>query len=189
MKRFLFCMLALALCLCGCSLEQRSHGDVLKGRVSEDRALLLAAVEEMVALGEERVYVAVEDFTENEEEEPAVPTLVYFVKESDERERLESEVLRQVIESYGLKRIYLQTSADNRRSVIFTTFKETEKGHIWGFYYSFDGSPCGWWGRQAELVHKDGSFLQINRDGSAWYRTLLLEEGFYYYEKQGEILG
>jgi hypothetical protein len=198
-KRFLICALSLCLLLSACSsAETRSHAfSQILHTVQEHRELLLDCVKEMEAFGLERIYVAIEEPKKEEDEdeeetvtaEPAEPRLVSFEKETDDRTEIENETLENAIRTMGLELIFFQTASDARRVVIFSFSRENDTDSIQhGFYYSYDGQPAAWWGRKAELVHKDNKWLQISKNGDAWYYTLLLEDSFYYFEKNGYLM-
>ena len=150
----------------------------------------------MEAFGAERCYVAMELPKEEEpataetletSEVPKEKRLVYYEKESDDRTEIENEALQTLLERYGLQLIFFQTASDSRRCVIFSFHKESADGIHKGLYYSYDALPCAWWGRRAELVKKDGRYLQVQKNGTAWYTTSLLRDHFYYYEKSGAL--
>ncbi len=139
----------------------------------------------MEAFSTERIYVAIEDNKDTEEKDPR---LVSYEKESGTRSEIENETLEKTLTELGLKLIFFQTAADARRCVIFSFEKESYQGIAYGFYYSFDALPCGWWGREAKLKKKDGRYLQIDAKGTAWYQTVQIENNFYFYEKHGNLV-
>ena len=120
-------------------------------------------------------------------EVPKEKRLVYYEKESDDRTEIENEALQTLLERYGFQLIFFQTASDSRRCVIFSFHKESADGIHKGLYYSYDALPCAWWGRRAELAKQDGRYLQVQKNGTAWYATSLLRDHFYYYEKSGAL--
>lgn len=186
MKRCLLLFFALALLLssCGTSEGGQSANGIFR-TVEEDLPLFTRCAEAMEAFGAERLYVAIEDDKETEENDPH---LVSYEKESGDRTKIENEALETALKETGLAVIFFQTAADARRCVIFSFAKEGASGIVRGFYYSFDALPCGWWGREAKLKKKDGRFLQIDKSGEAWYQTVLIQDSFYYFEKHGSLV-
>jgi len=157
----------------------------------------LQCIREMEAFGCDRIYVALEEkekkTAETSEQDQPKPDrdkiLVSYEKESDKRTEIDSPVLREAIETFDLALILFQTDSDARRSVLFSFHKENENGGIQnGFYYSYDHLPCGWWGRKAELKKKDNRYLQVSQNADAWYYTLQISDGFYYFEKFGDLV-
>lgn len=195
MKRSWWGLFALLFLLTGCSA---GNGSALAARAKRDKSRLTAAAEEMRAMGAERIYVAMEapeeTRTESGTEEtgkPAegIPRPVRYVKASDTREEVESEVLEGVLNDYGFALILFQTAADGRESVIFSTGKEADAGLVRGVAFSFDGEPVAWWGRSASLIRHKGRYVEINPKGDAWYYTVSLGDGLWYWEKSGTVLG
>ncbi len=184
-KTFLF-FLSFAFFLTACSDggTTKKASDIFT-LVKENGAVLTQCAEEMKAFGMDRIYVAMEDNKDTEENDPR---LVSYEKESGERSEIENETLQKALENFGLKLIFFQTATDARQCVIFSFEKEAFQGIAYGFYYSFDALPCGWWGREADLKKKDGRYLQIDKSGSAWYQTVLIENNFYYFEKHGALV-
>lgn len=186
MKRLFLSLLAFFLLFTACGNEQnRNKANEIISAVKENTDLLILSVKEMETFSAERIYVAIED---NKDTEKHDPRLVSYEKESGNRNEIQNEILEQVLKDLGLKLIFFQTAADGRRCVIFSFEKEAYEGISYGFYYSFDLLPCGWWGREAKLKKKDGRFLQIEKTGSAWYQTVQIKDNFYYFEKHGELV-
>lgn len=184
-KLFLFLLsLAFLLSSCGDGGTTKKASDIF-AVVKENGEALTQCAEEMKAFGMDRIYVAIEDNKETKEKDPR---LVSYEKESGERSEIENESLEKALKDFGLKLIFFQTAADARQCVIFSFEKEAFEGIAYGFYYSFDVLPCGWWGREAKLKKKDGRFLQIDQNGSAWYQTVQIENNFYYFEKHGNLV-
>lgn len=195
MKRFL----ALALCLVmltGCSATPSGGALMAQARQNED--LLLACAQEMRELGLERAYAVLEvpEETETKTETKTAPEtvtaeeqLVYYQKSGDTHERLESENLERALRELGFVLIFFQTASDGRESVIFSTGTESDPGVIRGISFSFDGEPVAWWGRAAKLKKTKNRFVEINQRGDAWFVTVPMENGFYYWEKNGSLLG
>ena len=199
MKKSLLCLLlSLLLLLGGCGeVREEKNANQIRSIVEEHKELLLACVKEMEAFEEERVYVAMEypekdEEAEEAETEEAMETkekrLVFFTKESEDRTVIENEVLQKALETLGLEIIFYQTASDSRRTVIFSSHRESYKEKHQGFYYSYDDAPSGWWGRVAKLEKKDNRYLQANESADALYYTLRICENFYYYEKEGSLL-
>jgi len=186
MKRFFLLFLAVSLFLSACGSDQnRNKANEIFRIVRENSSLIALCAEEMKNFEAERIYVAIEDNKDTEEHDPR---LVSYEKESGDRSEIENETLEKALKDLGLKLIFFQTAADARRCVIFSFQKESFEGIAYGFYYSFDLLPCGWWGREAKLKKKDGRFLQIDRNGNAWYQTVQIEDNFYYFEKHGNLV-
>lgn len=201
MKKVICLVLSLLflLSLSSCSEEGKTKSaNAVFSEVKSEKELLLRAVSEMEAFGEERIYVALEAEKAEEEEDSSAEALpetgaekrlVSFITEGGDREEIENALLQEVLEKFGLEVIFFQTSSDARRCVIFSYSREKEhKGLQNGFYYSFDSLPCAWWGREAKLKKDKNRFVQSNTDGSAWYMTQIIESGFYYFEKQGNLI-
>lgn len=187
MKRTLFLLFALALTLSGCA---GTGSGKLASRAQKEKDLLRAAAGEMRDLGEERVYVSLGIPTEDGEAVPgAAECPVRYKKSSDDRIQVESDVLERVLREFGFALILFQTASDGRESVIFSMGKESDRGVVRGVSYSFDGEPVAWWGRDAELIRHKGRFVEINPKGDAWYYTTSLEDGLWYWEKDGTVLG
>lgn len=186
MKKAFALLLALLLFLPSCAdtTGTKKAGEIFSS-VKDNRDFFLLCAEEMQAFGLERVYVAIED---NEDTEEHDPRLVSYEKESGDRTEIENETLQRALEDFGLALIFFQTASDARQCVIFSFNKESYEGISYGFCYSFDSLPCGWWGRTAELKKKDGRYLQIDQKGTAWYQTVLIEDRFYYFEKHGNLV-
>lgn len=184
MKRFFSLILACLLFFTACGSEKNKANEIFR-TVRENGSLLTLCAEEMEKFGAERIYVAIEDNKDTEEHDPR---LVSYEKESGTRTEIENETLEKALKDLGLKLIFFQTAADARRCVIFSFEKEAFEGIAYGFYYSFDLLPCGWWGREAKLKKKDGRFLQIDKSGNAWYQTVQIENNFYYFEKHGDLV-
>lgn len=192
MKRFCFLLFSLAFLFVSCSSPgKRIDGNRVATIVEENRNLLMQCVEEMEKMGEERIYVAMEQPKSEEGEEEissaVEPRLVSYEKESGDRTEIANPALQEALECLGLQLIFFQTAADSRRCVIFSFQKESEKS-VQGFYYSYDTLPCGWWGRKADLERRDGRYFSANQKGDAWYYTLSVAENFYYFEKNGSLL-
>lgn len=192
MKRVLALVLAAMLLLSACYAEKSGSAIMAEGRQNQD--LLLACAEEMRGLGMERVYAVLEapeeTGTETETETATVEErLVIYQKSSDTHEFLESENLERALREMGFALIFFQTASDGRESVIFSTGGEGDPGVIRGISYSFDGEPVAWWGRAAKLTKSKNRYVEINQKGDAWYVTIPMENGFYYWEKQGSLLG
>lgn len=190
MMRLVALFLALTLSLCACARKAPEAGEVAD-TVTENRDLLLACVAEMEALGQDRVYVAMEAKKAEEgqtlSQEDKLPRLVSYPKESDDREEIENPTLQRAIESLSLALIFFQTAADGRRCVIFSYTKENASGIQNGFYYSYDALPCAWWGRRAQLIRQNDRHIQLSRDGKGAYYTLPITESFFYFEKYGPL--
>lgn len=191
MKRVL-ALMGILLLLGGCARSSVKSANEVAHTVRENQELLLECVAAMEALGEERIYVAMEEETkkndEGNEEKTGRVRLVSFQTSGDDRVELDSPVLQEILETFGFELIFFQTGSDSRRVVIFAYTKEKAEGIQNGFYYSYDALPCGWWGRAADLKRKDDRYLQISPQGNAWYYTVLIEDHFYYYEKEGDLL-
>ena len=199
-KRILSLLLLVTLLFSACGdTGDSQNANAIQKTVADHRELLLACVKEMEAFREERIYVAIEKVevevpqngkspVETQEEPKKEWRLVSFGKETDDRTIIESPVLQEALEVLDLELIFYQTAADSRRCVIFSFCRESYDGTAYGFYYSFDNEPCGWWGRVAKLTRKDNRYLQLNEKEDAWYYTLKLAENFYYFEKEGSLL-
>jgi len=193
------CLLLTALfLLTGCVATDKINANTVMTTVRERRELLIQCAEEMQKFGAERIYVAVEFPKKEEKKDGDTPTvsteapvarLVSFEKESDDRTEIENPILEEAIKTLGLELIFFQTASDSRQTVIFSYSRESDNGIQQGFYYSFDALPAGWWGRKAELERKDQKWLQMNQKGDAWYYTVQIEDHFYYFEKNGYLLG
>ncbi len=198
MKKVFLCALALALFLSSCTQPQDKVplASQVITRVKENQALLLSCVEEMKAFGQERIYVAMEEPKKKKDEKETTEEpnktlekrLVSFEKESDDRTEIENEILHRAIETLDIEVIFFQTASDARQCVIFSFTRENDEGVQNGFYYSFDTLPCAWWGRSADLKHKENRWIQMNQNEDAWYYTVKIENNFYYFEKQGYLL-
>ena len=189
MKRLFSFLLLGAILLTGCSAGQdkKSAGQIF-AMVEENKDLFLSCVEEMASLGEDRIYVALEE-KETSEETKASPRPVSYLKESGERTEIESDALEKALADFGLRLIFFQTASDGRQCVIFSFTKENEQGKVQnGFYYSFDSLPCAWWGRKGELIRRKKNYLQLQPDGSAGYLTSPITDNFYYFEKYGNLV-
>ena len=201
------CACLLFLCACGGASSVRKDANAVFAEVKGELALLTKAAEEMKAFGAERIYVALEkESPEETEEEPdalaeedeTAPSanapdgeerLVYYLKASGPRTEIESEVLEDVLRKFGLALLLFQTASDSRESVLFSYALENGKEAVKnGFYYSFDAAPCGWWGRRASLKKNKTRYVQIARDGTAWYYTSNIEGNFFYFEKCGDLV-
>ncbi|MBR3838041.1 MAG: hypothetical protein IKJ74_07890 [Clostridia bacterium] len=198
MRKTLCLILAALLFLTGCTATPNISANTVMAKVREHRELLIQCAEEMQKFGLERVYVAIEfpkEEKDKNEKAPSVTTeapvarLVSFEKESDDRTEIKNPILQEAIETLGLELIFFQTASDSRQTVIFSYTREADSGVQQGFYYSYDAMPAGWWGRKAELERKDQRWLQMNQKGDAWYYTVQIEDHFYYFEKNGYLLG
>ncbi len=185
--------LALALVFCVLPLFACSDGGVSPNRLQRDledhRDLFLQAVEEMTSLHRDRAYAVWETPAKEEDEtstEEAEPHLVWYVKKSDTHKDLEAPAVERLLTEFPFVLLYLQTDSDGRRCLIFSTGLEKDS-LVRGIYYSFDGAPCGWWGRKADLKKKNGRWLLLQTDPAAWYYTLSLGDSFYYFEKSGSL--
>ncbi len=195
-RLYLFLAILILLAGTGCS---GTKGASLIARARQNEDLLLAAVEEMRAFGEDRVYAALEvpkeTATETETETGAVPAvvtaerLVRYKKTSDDHEPFENETVEKALRTLDFALVLYQTSSEGRASVIFSTGAENAAGIVRGVSFSFDGEPVAWWGRTADLKQHKGRWVEINEKGDAWYYTVPLENGFWYWEKSGAILG
>lgn len=195
MKKGFWGLVALLLLTTGCSA---GNGGAIAARAASDKERLIRAAREMRAMDAERIYVAMEAPKETQTETgkaeittttEGIPRLVRYVKANDSREEIESEVLEGVLADYGFALIFFQTAADGRESVIFSTGKETDAGVTRGVSYAFDGEPVAWWGRNAQLTKHKGRYVEINPKGDAWYYTVPLGDGLWYWEKSGTVLG
>ena len=161
----------------------------LKRDLEENRDLFSRAVEEFASLHRDRAY-AVWETPEAEEGSAEIPgpRLVWYVKKSDKHKEWEAPALTRILTEFPFVLAYLQTDADGRRSVIFSAGQEKDD-LVRGIYYSFDGLPCGWWGRKATLKKKNGRWIQMQMDpaSTAWYYTLSFGDSFYYFEKSGSL--
>ena len=184
MKRIFLLLFALVLLLSSCSSSGGKTANSIIYTVTENAAFFARCAEEMKNFHLERFYVAMEDDKETEENDPR---LVAYEKESGTRTAIENETLQKALEEFDLRLIFFQTAADSRQCVIFSFAKEKDEGIVNGFYYSFDSLPCAWWGRQADLKHSGGQYLQIDQKGSAWYQTVLIQDSLYYFEKHGSL--
>ena len=180
MKRFLFVMTAVLVCLSSCAA--RPTADSVSRLVSQNADAFTQAALEMRRISSDRLYVAVET-----PEEESAPCLVRFVKESDPHEPIENDLLFSVLQTHGFARLFFQTASDGRQCVIFSYTRENDPGIQNGFYYSFDGAPCAYWGRAAKLEKQKKRFVQLTRDGTAAYYTAHLIDSFYYFEKTGSL--
>jgi hypothetical protein len=197
MKRLAGLLLLFSLALSSCGSGGSIIANTMDHWLEQDGDLFLTCVNEMEAFGEERCYVAMEEPKKEEAEAeetlsettefPKEKRLVFYEKESGDRTEIENEALQTLLERYGFQLIFFQTASDSRRCVIFSFCKETAEGVHKGLYYSYDALPCAWWGRRAELVKQDGRYLQMQKNGTAWYTTSLLRDHFYYYEKAGAL--
>lgn len=194
MKRLSWGLFALLLLLTGCS----AGSGALAARVKKDKSRLIEAAMEMRAMGLERVYVAMEAPAESQTETgtadnaamgEGIPRPVRYGKASDTREEVESEILEGVLTDYDFALILFQTASDGRESVVFSTGKEADAGVVRGVSYAFDGEPVAWWGRSARLTEHKGRYVEINPKGDAWYYTVSLGDGLWYWEKNGVVLG
>ena len=188
MKRTLAWFLALLFLGTGCT----QAGGTLLNRARRDRDLFREAAQEMRAMGLERVYVVLEaaEQTETEAETAtAEKRPVRYVKKTDDHKAVDSPVLEQVLRDYGFALILFQTASDGRESVIFSTGEEAETGPVRGVTCSFDGEAVAWWGRAATLTKHKGRYVEINPRGDAWYYTVSLSDGLWYWEKDGSVLG
>lgn len=187
MKR-IFALALFLVMLVGCSATPRGGTVMAQARQNED--LLLACAQEMRTLGLERAYAVLETPEETETgTDWAEEQLVYYQKSSDAHEKLESENLEAALREMGFALIFFQTASDGRESVIFSYGEESNAGVVRGISYSFDGEPVAWWGRAAKLKKSKNRYVEINQKGDAWYVTVPIENGFYYWEKSGNILG
>ena len=191
-KRLLLCFLSFFL-LVGCTAGgDRPTPNTFLSFLQNDGERFLAAVQELEGMKKDRFYVALEEKKKDEkeeketEEEPEI-ILVTYVTKSGDHEELQSDLLFSLLQDYGFRLLYFQTARDSRRCVLFSLQEEGES-FVQGMYYSFDSQPCGWWGRQADLKKKGNRFLQLNENGSAGYFTLPLQDGFYYFEKHGNLV-
>ncbi len=194
-KRLWAALLFFSLLLSGCTPgnERLTPNDFLSILQNDDRFPL--AVQELENSGQDRFYVALEEKeSADSEKEKSTGTqekkeliLVTYVSKSSNHEEMESELLFSLLQDYGFRLIYFQTARDGRRCILFSLEEESES-FVQGIYYSFDAQPCAWWGRQAELKKKDDRYLQLSENGNAWYYTLPLKDGFYYFEKQGSLV-
>ena len=187
MKRLVPILLCISLLFCACSAPDTPNANSCAKLLVAGENDFLQCVSEMEAFGEERIYVAMEAPEAKEGEEAKPARLVSYVKESDDRTEIENEILQRVLNEYGFRLIFFQTSGNSRRSVIVSFSKEADSGIQNGLYYSYDTLPCAWWGRNGELVKKHGRWLQIDQSGNAAYYTLPLSEHFYYFEKYGNL--
>ena len=192
MKRALLLTVLFFLLLSSCaSGGEKISANQIATMVETEKELLNDCVSEMEKMGAERIYVAMEKPKPEKGEESQTVTaeerLVSYEKESDDRTEIENAVLQEAIRRLEIRLIFFQTGADSRRCVIFSFGKESEK-NVWGFYYSYDALPCAWWGRGANLEHRDGRYFQANQKGDAWYYTLAITEHYYYFEKSGSLL-
>ena len=192
-KRLLAALLAALLTGTGCS---GTRGTSLIARARRDGDLLLAAAEEMRALGEDRIYAALEvpEETETETEtgtetETASERLVCYRKVSESHDPFENETVEKALREFGFVLALYQTSSEGRESVIFSTGTESDPGVIRGVSVSFDGEPVAWWGRAGKLKRHKGRYVEINEKGDAWYYTVPVEDGLWYWEKNGALLG
>ncbi len=191
MKRDFSLFLALVFCLL--SFFSCGDGGVSANRLQRDlkenRALFLQAVTEMTALHRDRAY-AVWETPEKKEDETstaeAEPRLVWYVKKSDTHKDFEAPAVKRLLTEFSFVLLYLQTDSDGRRCLIFSAGLEKD-ALVRGICYSFDGAPCGWWGRKADLKKKNGRWLQIQTDPAAWYYTISLGDSFYFFEKSGSL--
>lgn len=198
MKKILILLLSLVLFLTSCTSGEQKKvktANEIEALVLNNRLLLEECVEEMRAFGLERVYVAYEAPKEEKEteeevltEEPKPPRLVSFEKESDTRKEIQNETLEKAILDLGLELIFFQTASDSRQCVIFSFTRENATGVQNGFYYSFDALPCSWWGRNGNLKRKGNLYLQISQNGDASYHTVLIQDHFFYFEKEGNLV-
>ena len=191
MKRCLCLLFVVLLLVTGCSADP---GGAMVARAKKEKDLLTKAALEMRAFGLERTYVALEvpepeETAETVAEIPTAERLVRYFKQSDERVEVDSPVLEQALRDFGFALILFQTASDGRESVIFSTGKETETGPLRGLAYSFDGEAVAWWGRAARLTKHKGRYVEINPKGDAWYFTVSLGDGLWYWEKNGSLLG
>ena len=171
MKARFVALILLLLMLPSCSAQGVGKTpDAIAREIALHSDLLSSCVKEMEALGEDRIYVAMEAKKARGGEKPSdqdkIPRLVSYVKESDDRKEIENPVLEETLQTFGLALIFFQTGSDARRCVIFSYTKENDTGVQNGFYYSYDALPCAWWGRSAKLVKKDDRFLQLSKTGS-----------------------
>ncbi len=189
MKRLSLFFLTSLLCLSACSTGTPAKtANSCEKMLVANEDFFLECVSEMEKFGEERIYVAMEAPEAKEGEEAKPPRLVSYIKESDDREEIENEILEKALTEYGFRLIFFQTAGNSRQSVIFSYSKETDSGVQNGIYYTYDTLPCAWWGRKGDLVKKHGRWLQIGRTGNAAYYTLPLTEHFYYFEKYGNLI-
>ncbi len=190
MKR-IFLILASLLFLTSCTSEigKVKNANSVAALVLENRDLFLSCTEEMATFGEERIYVAMEE-KEGEElsAEEKKPRLVSYIKESDDREEIENEILEKTLAEFGFKVIFFQTASDGRQCVIFSYTKENDGGVQNGFYYSPDDLPCAFWGRKGDLVREGERYLQLQKNGGGGYFTAKICENFYYFEKSGNLI-
>ncbi len=192
MKR-LFLIFCALLLLASCSAQQNAvkKANAVAKTVLENREIFLSCAEEMAALGEERIYVAMEAEKEKEgetlSEEGKEPRLVSYVKESDDREEIANKILENALTEFGFQLIFFQTASNGKRCVIFSFTKENDPGIQNGFYFTPDDLPRAFWGRNAELEKEGDRYLQIAKKGSGWYYTARICENFYYFEKSGDL--
>lgn len=186
---FFFSVLLFFLNSCSDSAHPLTPNQV-RALVQKNEDLFLQCTLAMESLGEERIYVALEEETVNLEngETKTEKRLVSYLTQSGDRNKIENEVLEKALAQFGFQLIFFQTGSDSRRVVIFSYTKESAGGIQNGFYYSYDALPAAWWGRTAKLMRKADRYLQINETGSAWYYTVAIQNHFYYFEKQGNLV-
>ena len=191
MKRLIPFFFALSLLLAGCSQNKQtiSAGKTSKD-VKENTDLLLSCYQTLSEMKKERIYVALEEKTD--EEGNAIKgsrRLVSYEKESGERSEITSPVLENALRRFDLAIILFQTADHGRECVIFSYTKENENEKVQnGFYYSPDSLPFAWWGRQGDLIQEGNRFLQLDKKGNGAYYTTPIIRSFYYFEKYGELL-
>jgi len=195
MKRTLFLLLTflfvlLPLSSCASLGPKKLSANQVRAMVQENYDLFFLCCQEMEKFGEERIYVAreTEEITEENGETVKRTRLVSYTTQSGTRTEIQSEILEETLIEFGFALIFYQTGSDARRSVIFSYTKENASGIQNGFYYSYDAQPCAWWGRTAELIQKADRYMQLNKNESAWYYTVAIENGFFYFEKKGALL-
>ena len=195
MKKRFFVFAFLFLFLVSCSGTASLSADRLKTVWRENRTLFDEAVKELEALHRDRFTVRLEAPEEEESEKQSAPStlsgeekeekLVWYVKKSDAHKDLDAPAAEKLLRDFPFDLIYYQTASDSRRTVIFSCGEEKEK-KVQGILFSYDGAPCGWWGRKAKLEKNKERWVQIET-GADYYFTIALEEGYYYFEKHGTL--
>ena len=196
MKRILSLALFF-LFLASCSAPDGVSADRYKTLFFQNEDLFRAAAKELENLHRDRFTVILEAEETKETETATAATgadptktaeekLVWYVKKSDKHQVLKAPSAERLLREFPFSLIYYQTASDGRRTVIFSSAPEKEK-KVQGVYFSFDGEPAGWWGRKADLKKNKERWVQMQSDG-AYYFTLSLQNGFYYFEKHGDLV-
>lgn len=193
-KAFIIILAFLLIFTAACSNKEISANKIEK-LVNENYEFILSVVSEMQSFKMDRVYVAIENTAEKDEENAGSETseadeelhLVSYEKESGDRTKIDDPILEKAINELSLKLILFQTASDGRQSVIFAYSKEADAQFARGFYYSFDSLPCAWWGRKAKLKKDHDRFIEISDKNSAWYSTVNIKGNIFYYEKSGVL--